>query len=187
MGKYQLGFKIFLFSVLGAFANFAFAEADKVDVCHVEPEKHINKISISVNALPDHLSHGDKIIGVDVDENCDPLQFCFAVLAEFPPYAPEIHSVTYWPSTGDVFGVNVSFGGTISGTISPPGQPEDSIFAAGTTYNFITDGYPIGDWWGTGTTSDSSGLFTGTWEGDPADYDPPTGDATYQFVPSDCN
>ena len=47
-------------------------KADKVDVCHVTGNG-FNVISVSGNALPAHQAHGDLVVGVDADENCEPL------------------------------------------------------------------------------------------------------------------
>lgn len=52
-------------------------QPEKVRVCHYPPDNpgNVQVIEISVNALPDHQAHGDDVIGVDVDENCQPISF----------------------------------------------------------------------------------------------------------------
>lgn len=49
------------------------AKANKVALCHLDEEGNLFVIEISENAVPAHVAHGDQLIGVDVDENCDPL------------------------------------------------------------------------------------------------------------------
>lgn len=46
---------------------------DKVAVCHVDGEGNFVPISIADPALDSHLAHGDTEVGVDLDENCEPL------------------------------------------------------------------------------------------------------------------
>lgn len=46
---------------------------DKVAVCHVDEEGNFVPISIADPALDSHLAHGDAEVGVDLDENCEPL------------------------------------------------------------------------------------------------------------------
>ena len=43
-----------------------------MDVCHVTGNG-FNVISVSNNALPAHQGHGDLVVGVDADQNCEPL------------------------------------------------------------------------------------------------------------------
>jgi len=45
----------------------------KVDICHITGNGKYVKISVSENAKQAHLDHGDGIVGVDFDENCEPL------------------------------------------------------------------------------------------------------------------
>ncbi|MGY8814625.1 MAG: hypothetical protein ACKVHQ_07885 [Gammaproteobacteria bacterium] len=44
------------------------APQDKAEICHND---HI--INVSGNSLDAHLAHGDGIVGIDVDANCEPL------------------------------------------------------------------------------------------------------------------
>lgn len=46
---------------------------DKVAVCHLDDEGNFVPISIADPALDSHLAHGDAEVGVDLDENCEPL------------------------------------------------------------------------------------------------------------------
>lgn len=49
------------------------AKADKVAVCHLNGNGSFHVINVSGNALPSHQAHGDLVVGVDADENCQPL------------------------------------------------------------------------------------------------------------------
>ena len=46
---------------------------EKVAVCHVDDAGNFVPISIADPALDSHLAHGDAEVGVDLDENCEPL------------------------------------------------------------------------------------------------------------------
>lgn len=46
---------------------------EKVVVCHVDDAGNFVPISIADPALDAHLAHGDAEVGVDLDENCQPL------------------------------------------------------------------------------------------------------------------
>jgi len=46
---------------------------DKVEVCHLNDDGGLHVISIADPALDAHIAHGDQQIGIDVDENCQPL------------------------------------------------------------------------------------------------------------------
>ncbi|MCB0173094.1 MAG: hypothetical protein KDI02_17485 [Anaerolineae bacterium] len=59
--------------LFGPLAGVALAGQDKVAICHLKGNGSYKVINVSENALDAHLNHGDKIVGVDVDENCEPL------------------------------------------------------------------------------------------------------------------
>lgn len=62
---------ILLVGVLGvAVAMPVAAKNEKVPVCHVDEEGNVKLISVSTNVEDAHKRHGDPVIGVDVDENC---------------------------------------------------------------------------------------------------------------------
>jgi hypothetical protein len=49
------------------------AGQDKVAVCHLNDDGSFVPITIADPALDSHLAHGDAVVGVDVNENCEPL------------------------------------------------------------------------------------------------------------------
>jgi len=59
--------------LLGPLAGTALAQQNKVAVCHLNGDGTYIPITIADPALPTHLAHGDLVVGVDVDENCEPL------------------------------------------------------------------------------------------------------------------
>ncbi|MCB0173096.1 MAG: thrombospondin type 3 repeat-containing protein [Anaerolineae bacterium] len=63
-----------LFASFGPLAGTAQAGQDKVAVCHLNGDGNYVPINIADPALPAHLEHGDLVVGVDVDENCQPLE-----------------------------------------------------------------------------------------------------------------
>ena len=44
-----------------------------VSICHLTGNGQYVPIDVSASALPAHLAHGDLRIGIEVDENCEPL------------------------------------------------------------------------------------------------------------------
>ena len=69
-------FVVLIMMLLLAMAIPAFAApAEKVDVCHLTSSETNEWVVININdnAWETHDNHGDKKIGVDVDENCEPL------------------------------------------------------------------------------------------------------------------
>jgi len=46
---------------------------DKVEVCHLNDDGGLHVISRADPASDAHVAHGDQQIGIDVDENCQPL------------------------------------------------------------------------------------------------------------------
>lgn len=172
----------------------------KVSICHVVPKKHYNVISVSSNALTAHLAHGDLVIGADVDENCEPLGEPFCMLAVYPGEdccEDELYELNYVPSSGKVTGNGVYFPGPLVGTITPSGSAADSIFASGSSFEFVMqyDGLQDLQWSGVGYSSDETGLFVGTWGWDEIsiynpepipDGAPIGGPAGYQFYEGTC-
>lgn len=59
--------------LLGPLTGAVLAGQDKTPVCHLDDDGNFILISIADPALDAHLEHGDLIVGVDVDENCEPL------------------------------------------------------------------------------------------------------------------
>ena len=167
-------------AVVCAFGSAASAgKAPKVDICHSDDEGALRVISISENALRAHTAHGDLLIGVDVDENCDPLvtEADYCIRGEFPYYGDEYFDVTHDPSTGEVVGENITYGGPLVGTILPVGA---SALSSGASYDFVNNA-SYGTWFGDGTSSADDGVFAGSWW---AAWG--TGSATYTFTPGAC-
>ena len=69
-----IGLNVLLVLLLaGPLAGVALAGPEKVAICHLDDEGNYNPISVSERALKAHLGHGDKVVGVDMDANCHPL------------------------------------------------------------------------------------------------------------------
>ncbi|MCB9433501.1 MAG: hypothetical protein H6668_16130 [Ardenticatenaceae bacterium] len=69
-----IGLNVLLVLLLaGPLSGVAFAGPEKVAICHLDDEGNYNPISVSERALKAHLGHGDKVVGVDMDANCHPL------------------------------------------------------------------------------------------------------------------
>jgi len=50
----------------------------RVDICHLDEDGNFRSMSIVEKALNAHLAHGDLVIGVDIDANCEyPVLGCF--------------------------------------------------------------------------------------------------------------
>ena len=66
---------IILMLVVASFALAAPAEAKsaKVPVCHADENGDLHLINVSIKAVKAHEGHGDPVIDVDVDENCEPI------------------------------------------------------------------------------------------------------------------
>ena len=59
--------------LLGPLATAVLAKPEEVAVCHLKEDGTYKLLNLPEQALPDHLDHGDLVVGVDVDENCEPL------------------------------------------------------------------------------------------------------------------
>ncbi len=57
----------------GLLAGPAEAKPEKVRICHVDEDQRLIPIRVAKPALDAHLGHGDLLVGIDVDENCQPL------------------------------------------------------------------------------------------------------------------
>ena len=69
-----IGLNVLLVLLLaGPLAGVAFAGQGKTAVCHLNDEGNYIPISVADPALNTHLNHGDKVVGVDMDANCHPL------------------------------------------------------------------------------------------------------------------
>jgi len=136
------------------------------------------------------VAHGDLVVGVDVDEFCEPLSIAYCILGLYPPHDDELHDAEYFPLTGELIGEGYTFAGTLEGTITPAGPPATSIFAAGSVYDFVFkyDGLETKTWYGSGESSDDTGLFIGDWYWDPElsgnDFG---GSAEYLFLEGPCS
>lgn len=58
---------------LGSSVGIVQANQNKVKICHVTGNASYHVIEVAEAALNAHLDHGDLIVGIDVDDNCEPL------------------------------------------------------------------------------------------------------------------
>lgn len=152
-------------------------KSSKVSLCHANGEGDLHVIRVSENALRAHSSHGDLLVGVDVDENCAPLlqEEDYCIEGSFSGYYNEYFQVTHDPATGNVVGDNVTYGGPLYGSISPIGVSA----LDGVDYEFTNDA-SYGTWFGAGSNSGGGG-YVGSW------WAPwGVGPATYTFTPGTC-
>ena len=68
-----LGILLAGFMILGANINVASAKPNKVQICKLNDQGVYMVLEIAEPAVPAHVANGALIVGVDVDENCDPL------------------------------------------------------------------------------------------------------------------
>ena len=183
--------------VLLASTNIFAGTLDKVEICHFS-DTQVKLISISQNALEDHLVHGDIELGGDIDESCQlpPQDFCIVADyadSEYFGAVTEYYQVQYFPSTGEVFGgyVFAPLPG-LEGRVSPLGLPAFSIFSSGSTFRYNFNWYDFdwdlfkwvvgGNWTGAGLAVDNSGTFIGAWESGEGYGFYDTGYVEYSFV-----
>ena len=60
-------------TLLGPLAGAALASTGRTNICHLTGNGRYRVIGVADSSLPAHLAHGDLIVGVDVDSNCEPL------------------------------------------------------------------------------------------------------------------
>ncbi len=132
----------------GQFGQIAAANGGKVDICHVRGNGGYSLLSVSATAVPSHKAHGDLVVGVDADENCQVGSGNSAPVAFDGPAGFIVENPETWPfGFGQLVATDADPGDVLTYSIVPGSiQPSSAVITLDPETGEFTD-FCIGEFW----------------------------------------